>query len=113
MGGRRGEPTHTRAQLGLHTSPVVTTHARIHAHSLAGEAEPMENGVDDHSQLPPQVNGIDSQHPTEKPVQPEKTVRKIRVTYEEYRTIANLLILHLRQVEETSVEGGRGIHTLS
>ena len=84
-----------------------------HTHSLAGEAEPMENGVDDHSQQPPQENGIDSQQPPEKPIQPEKPVRKIRVTYEEYRTIANLLILHLRQVEETSVEGRRGIHTLS
>ena len=27
---------------------------------------------------------------------------KIRVTYEEYKTIANLLILHLRQLEESS-----------
>lgn len=39
------------------------------------------------------------------PVAPEKPVastRKIRVTYEEYKSISNLLILHLRQVEETS-----------
>ena len=69
------------------------------------EAEPMENGVDDQQQPPPQENGIDSQQPPEKPTQPEKPVRKIRVTYEEYRTIANLLILHLRQEEETSTEG--------
>ena len=38
------------------------------------------------------------------PVSPQKPVssRKIRVTYEEYKTISNLLILHLRQVEETT-----------
>lgn len=71
---------------------------------MNGEAEPMENGVNDHQQLPPQENGIDSQQPPEKPTQPEKPVRKIRVTYEEYRTIANLLIFHLRQVEESSTE---------
>ena len=39
------------------------------------------------------------------PIAPEKpavSTRKIRVTYEEYKTISNLLILHLRQSEETS-----------
>lgn len=38
------------------------------------------------------------------PVAPEKSAstRKIRVTYEEYKSISNLLILHLRQIEETS-----------
>ena len=41
----------------------------------------------------------------EKPVHPEKVLKKIRVTYEEYRTIANLLILHMRQLEEASGEG--------
>lgn len=33
--------------------------------------------------------------------------RKIRVTYEQYRTIANLLILHLRRLEEKTEEEGR------
>ena len=63
------------------------------------------------------MNGITDEHPhengseagdhveQEKPVQPEKVAKKIRVTYEEYRTIANLLILHLRQLEEASEEG--------
>lgn len=39
------------------------------------------------------------------PVSPKKpvSIRKIRVTYEEYKSISNLLILHLRQIEETSV----------
>ena len=39
------------------------------------------------------------------PVSPKKPVstRKIRVTYEEYKSISNLLILHLRQIEETSI----------
>ncbi len=62
--------------------------------------EPVENGIEEH----PQENGVD-QRPPEEPVKPEKVVKKIRVTYEEYRTIANLLILHLRQIEESS-EGG-------
>ena len=45
-----------------------------------------------------------------RPVAPEKpapSTRKIRVTYEEYKSISNLLILHLRQIEETSP--GEGI----
>ena len=41
----------------------------------------------------------------DKLVVPEESAKKIRVTYEEYRTIANLLILHLRQVVETLEEG--------
>ena len=41
----------------------------------------------------------------DKLVIPEKPAKKIRVMYEEYCTIANLLILHLRQVEETLEEG--------
>ncbi len=47
----------------------------------------------------PKENGLDAHPP------PEKPVKRIRVTYEEYKTIANLLILHLRQVEEKSDEG--------
>ena len=31
--------------------------------------------------------------------------KKIRVTYEQYRTISNLLILHLRRLEETLEDG--------
>ena len=49
-------------------------------------------------------NGETEEQP-DKLVVPEKPAKKIRVTYEEYRTIANLLILHLRQVEEISEEG--------
>ena len=70
----------------------------------------MGNGVNG------EVNGVSEGHPSrengvtedgeqEKQVQPEKVSKKIRVTYEEYRTIANLLILHLRQLEESSEEG--------
>ena len=33
---------------------------------------------------------------------PSVSSRKIRVTYEEYKSISNLLILHLRQMEELS-----------
>lgn len=42
------------------------------------------------------------------PVSPKKPVstRKIRVMYEEYKSISNLLILHLRQIEETSMGKG-------
>ena len=70
----------------------------------AGEGEDdMVNGVNG-------VNGdlgIDEGH-LDKPIAPEKpaaaapSTRKIRVTYEEYKSISNLLILHLRQMEETS-----------
>ena len=44
------------------------------------------------------------------PLSPKKpaSTRKIRVTYEEYRSISNLLILHLRQMEETSAGEGEG-----
>lgn len=40
---------------------------------------------------------------TGKPVKP--VGRKIKVTYEQYRSIANVLILHLRKLEETTEEG--------
>ena len=66
----------------------------------AGDAEPMENGLNGEGE----ENGGKEEQP-DKLVVPEKPAKKVRVTYEEYRTIANLLILHLRQVEETSEEG--------
>ncbi|XP_064396628.1 DNA replication licensing factor MCM6-like [Halichondria panicea] len=49
-----------------------------------------ENGVNGHTP-------IDQSDPSTQP--PVKT-KKIRVTYEEYRIISNLLILHMRQSEE-------------
>ena len=71
--------------------------------------DPVPNGVNG------EVNGVTDEHPSEngvtedgeqeQPVQPEKVAKKIRVTYEEYKTIANLLILHLRSLEESSEEG--------
>ena len=60
----------------------------------------MENGLNGEGE----ENGGKEDQP-DKLVVPEKLAKKIRVTYEEYRTITNLLILHLRQVEETSEEG--------
>ena len=60
----------------------------------------MENGLNGEGK----ENGGKEDQP-DKLVVPEKPAKKIRVTYEEYRTITNLLILHLRQVEETSEEG--------
>ncbi|CAI8051165.1 Zygotic DNA replication licensing factor mcm6-B, partial [Geodia barretti] len=78
--------------------------------------EPVENGVNGEvngvSEDPPRENGVieDDGREQEKQVEPEKSAKKIRVTYEEYRTIANLLILHLRQLEESSEEEeGEGI----
>ena len=69
--------------------------------------EPVGNGVNGVNGDHPGENGVteDRGGEQEKQVQPEKTAKKIRVTYEEYRTISNLLILHLRQLEESS-EGG-------
>ena len=67
----------------------------------------MENQVNGHDQQQPQENGVEEgeQREGDQPARLEKVVKKIRVTYEEYRTIANLLILHLRQLEESSDEG--------
>ena len=72
----------------------------------------LTSGIEDEEGVVNGVNGIDGdEHMDEgepdkpaQPVSPKKpaTTRKIRVTYEEYKTISNLLILHLRQVEETS-----------
>ena len=69
--------------------------------------EPVENGINGISDEHPQENGnrVVDHEEQDKPVKPEKVVKKIRVTYEEYRTIANLLILHLRQLEEAAEEG--------
>ena len=60
----------------------------------------MENGLNGERE----ENGRKEDQP-DKLVVAEKPAKKIRVTYEEYRTIANLLILHLRQVVETLEEG--------
>lgn len=77
--------------------------------------DPVENGVqngvsDDHTGEHGS-GGMDRGEEQEKQVKPEKVVKKIRVTYEEYRTIANLLILHLRQLEEAS-EGSSHDHNM-
>ena len=60
----------------------------------------MENGLNGEGE----ENGGKEDQP-DKLVMPEELAKKIRVAYEEYLTIANLLILHLRQVEETLEEG--------
>ena len=67
----------------------------------------MENGVGEGEEESeePRENGLDA-HPPEQSTQPKKPVKRIHVTYEEYKTIANLLVFHLRQVEESSKEGG-------
>ena len=77
--------------------------------------------ADEPQQLPPEVGGNDpvtnghvtngdtgeEEHPPNgdlgKLVKP--VGKKIRVTYEQYRTISNLLILHLRRLEETLEDG--------
>lgn len=60
----------------------------------------MTNGVNGDAHI-----GDQSDLPEEQPIkQPVKT-KKIRVTYEEYRTISNLLILHMRQQEEADKGG--------
>lgn len=74
----------------------------------AGDAEPMVNGVGGEGR---EEEEEEREEQPDKLVKPEKPAKKIRVTYEEYRTIANLLILHLRQVEETSEEGGSFTNT--
>lgn len=52
------------------------------------------------------TNGDNTDEPApDKPVKP--VGRKIKVTYEQYRTIANLLILHLRKVEDSVEEGNK------
>ena len=83
--------------------------------SCAGDVqmeEPVENGINNGvngvaDEYPPENGDVTADHreEKEKQVQPEKVTKKIRVTYEEYRTIANLLILHLRQLEESAEEG--------
>ena len=53
------------------------------------------------------TNGDDATPPPEITVEKKDkpATKSVRVTYEQYRKIANLLILHLRQVEETGAEG--------
>ena len=71
---------------------------------LAGEGEDdMVNGVNGlNGDIGMDEGDLDKPvHPVA-PEKPAASTRKIRVTYEEYKSISNLLILHLRQVEETS-----------
>ena len=53
------------------------------------------------------TNGEDATPPREKIAEKHEkpATKSVRVTYEQYRKIANLLILHLRQVEETGADG--------
>ena len=73
---------------------------------LPQEEEDMSNGDNETNNG---TNGVTIGEPmdsSDKPVKPVKPVgRKIKVTYEQYRNIANLLILHLRKLEETSEDG--------
>lgn len=62
---------------------------------INGETE--ESG----SEGKPPTNGVGNEE-EEKP-----TAGKVRVTYEEYKTVANLLILYLRQREDEDEEGDR------
>ena len=62
-----------------------------------GVANGHMNGDSDHVS-----NGVDQV--TTKPAAPA-TTRKIKVTYEQYRSIANLIIMHLRHLEETEEDG--------
>eukprot|EP00731_Ephydatia_muelleri_P012711 Em0007g21a len=59
------------------------------------EGEPME-GAPPPTKAPPPPVGV-------------PTGKQIRVTYEEYKSIANLLVLHLRQLEESSADGESGV----
>lgn len=72
----------------------------------ADDPQPIENG---HMMNGDVTNeeGVDTTPPPEGVVQkPEKPATKnVRVTYEQYRTIANLLILHLRRIEEIGSQG--------
>lgn len=61
----------------------------------------MTNGVNGNAHMDDQSDEQKDQ-PEKEPV---KTTKKIRVTYEEYRTISNLLILHMRQQEEADKGG--------
>ena len=66
-----------------------------HENEVPNEIGPVTNGNDE-----PVSNGV------EKPV--ATTTRKMKVTYEQYRSIANLLIMHLRHMEETDEDGELG-----
>lgn len=59
---------------------------------MNGEGKPLTNGVHD-----------DQDYEEEKVKKAPAT--KVRVTYEEYKHIANMLIIHLRQLEEAGEEG--------
>ena len=98
------------AKTGYFFHACISVHCFVHlSPSDNVQDEPVENGMNNGtngvSDKQPQENGATDHDEQEKPVKPEKVAKKIRVTYEEYRTIANLLILHLRQLEEASEEG--------
>ncbi len=67
---------------------------RVETPDIDFDDEPPQGGVVNGDDMP-LTNGV---HLEDAPVS------KVRVTYEEYKTIANLLILHLRQMED----GGEG-----
>ena len=70
---------------------------------LPQEEEDMSNGNNETNNG---TNGVTIGEPMDSSDKPVKPVgRKIKVTYEQYRNIANLLILHLRKLEETSEDG--------
>ena len=74
-----------------------------------GEDHGEEAMEEDENQAPNVVDAVGNDEPVGNEVEKQvtkTTTRKMKVTYEQYRSIANLLIMHLRHIEETEEEGG-------
>ena len=80
---------------------LVNEEGVVNGHGVTnGILSPLPNGVGKEKDMEEEEMGV-----VKKPV----AVVKRRVTYEEYRSIANLLILHLRHLEETGEGEGQEV----
>lgn len=97
-------PKHVQESFRLLNKSII----RVETPEINFEEEPVTLPPNEEDMTNDTTNGDSSEHmdgdgSTDKPVKP--VGRKIRVTYEQYRTIANLLVLHLRKVEEVAEDG--------
>ncbi|XP_032880573.1 DNA replication licensing factor MCM6 [Amblyraja radiata] len=59
----------------------------------------VQEGINGHSDIPNGINGVDGVH-SEDSIKEDITKSALRLSFVEYRKISNLLIIHLRKLEE-------------
>ncbi|XP_076456168.1 DNA replication licensing factor MCM6-like isoform X2 [Babylonia areolata] len=106
------QPKHVKEAFRLLNKSIIRVEQPdIHLEDVPEEEEEQQMDVDQDTsvQEPPVVNGdgeMEQEEGGEGSPQSQQPKRSLKVSYEEYRQMGNLLILHLRRKEEESTEEG-------